>query len=77
MILFVYLGIILIGFVLVNNYFFEFSEGMEIFIVLNEVYVDIIVLKCLSVVNWDEYLLECKILGDIFRKMYVVFGWGD
>ena len=72
-----FLMILLVGLVPVNNQFQPTKDGVEIFVVSTAVHADIILPRQNEVEDWSEWFSEFEYRGDISRASHVAFGWGD
>ena len=73
----VYLAILLVGLIPVNNDFVPTEGGVKLYLVSNAVHTDVIVPKSNQVINWEEEFANCQFAGDISGQTHVAFGWGD
>lgn len=73
----VYLLILLIGLIPVNNDFEPAAEGIEVFISSNGVHADVIVPIQTEIINWRESFPEECFAGNTSGATYVAIGWGD
>jgi len=72
-----YVGIVLIGLIPVNNNFETPADGIQIYLVSNAVHADLILPKITDTIDWSEKFNEASFLGDISSESHVAFGWGD
>jgi uncharacterized protein (TIGR02117 family) len=76
-VLLIYLAILLIGLIPVNNGFESPGQGIELLVVSNAVHADIIVPKTTDVIDWSETFQEFEFIEDTSNLSHVGFGWGD
>jgi len=72
-----YLVFVLIGLIPVNNDFVPTENGIEIFVVSNEVHADIIVPIRSKMIDWSKEFRNVNFEGDVFGRTHVAIGWGD
>ena len=73
----VYLAIVLVGLIPVNNDFVPTEDGIKLYLVSNAVHTDVIVPKSNQVIDWEEEFADWQFAGDISSQTHVAFGWGD
>ena len=73
----VYISILVVGLIPVNNNFVQSENGVTLYVVSNAVHADIIVPATTSVIDWNKTFRETTFGGDIANKSHVAFGWGD
>ena len=73
----VYLFIVAIGLVPVNNNFESTPDGIEMYVVSNAIHADIILPRSNPIVDWIQAFANTKFKGDISRMTHVAVGWGD
>ncbi len=73
----VYLVIVLVGLIPVNNDFVPTEGGVKLYLVSNAVHTDVIVPKSTQVIDWEEEFAAYQFAGDISDQTHVAFGWGD
>ena len=72
-----YVAVVLIGLIPVNNDFVPAENGIEIFVVSNEVHADIIVPVESDVIDWSEEFRDATFARDVSLRTHVAIGWGD
>lgn len=72
-----YAIVILVGLIPVNNNFVPAENGIEIFVVSNDVHADIIVPIETEVIDWSEEFGVATFTGDVSARTHVAIGWGD
>jgi len=72
-----YLLILLIGLIPVNNDFEPAAKGIEIFISSNGVHADVVVPIQTDLIDWRESFPEENFAGNTSAATYVAIGWGD
>ena len=73
----IYVTVLLIGLVPVNNDFQPDPNGIRVYLVSNAVHADMIVPKSSSVVDWTQKF-DSEPFGLAFHdESHVAFGWGD
>jgi uncharacterized protein (TIGR02117 family) len=72
-----YAAVVLIGLIPVNNDFVPTEDGIEIFVVSNEVHADIIVPVKTEVIDWSEEFSVANFESDVSAFSHVAIGWGD
>ena len=73
----VYLLILLVGLIPVNNDFVPTEDGIRLYFVSNIAHTDLIVPKSTQVIYWEEELAGSQFGGDISDQSHVAFGLGD
>ena len=74
---FVYVLILVVGLIPVNNDFVSSEDGIKLYVVSNAVHADIIVPTTTSVVDWYATFGNAKFTKDVSDQSHVAFGWGD
>lgn len=75
--LLVFVAIILIGLIPVNNDFLESADGVEVFVTSNPVHAEIVMPIESSIVNWrDEFSADC-FPDETSHATHLAIGWGD
>ena len=69
--------VVLVGLIPVNNDFVPAENGVEIFVVSNEVHADIIVPISTDVIDWSDEFRDATFSGDVSTATHVAIGWGD
>lgn len=73
----IYIGILLIGLIPVNNSFVPADGGITLYVVSNEVHADIIVPVKTDIIDWAEEFSGATFGSDVTALSHVAFGWGD
>lgn len=73
----IYVLIVLLGYIPVNNNFEPTPDGVEIFVTSSSVHADIILPIQSGDVNWRTRLPRDSFSGDTRTATHAVFGWGD
>lgn len=73
----VYLAIVLVGLIPVNNGFQPAADGVTIFVVSTALHADIVVPITTEAVDWREHFAAGRFAGDTSKATHVAFGWGD
>ena len=74
---FVYLLVLLVGLIPVNNDFEPTNDGITVYVVSNAVHAEVIVPKTTDVVDWADRFSQVGFRGPVEDKTHVAFGWGD
>ncbi len=72
-----YLAIVLVGLLPVNNDFVPAQDGIEIFLVSNPVHADIVLPIDTDTIDWREHFPDECFTGDVSGATHVAIGWGD
>lgn len=72
-----YLLIVLVGLIPVNNDFEPTPGGVEILLVSNPVHADLVLPINTNTINWREYFAADCFSGDTSAATHVAIGWGD
>lgn len=75
--LIIYLVILLMGLIPVNNDFRQTADGIEIHIVSNPVHADFILPVANSVFDWRKEFPDDCFPADVQSFSHIAFGWGD
>ena len=73
----IYLVILLVGLIPVNNDFVPTEGGVKLYLVSNAVHTDVIVPKSNQVIDWEKEFAGYQFADDISGQTHVAFGWGD
>ena len=73
----VYVIIVLVGLIPINNDFIPAEDGIQIYVVSNEVHADIIVPIQTETIDWSEEFNGATFAGDVSGMTHVAIGWGD
>ena len=72
-----YILVILVGLIPVNNDFAPTTDGIRILLVSNPVHADVVVPLDTDVIDWREAIPSEVFRGDTSQATHVAFGWGD
>jgi uncharacterized protein (TIGR02117 family) len=72
-----YMSVLLVGLIPVNNGFVPSKQGVRIFLVSNAVHADVIVPVLTETVDWRDRFSDTRFVGDASFENHVAFGWGD
>lgn len=72
-----YVGVLAIGLIPVNNDFLPSRDGVRIYLVSNAVHADLILPVRTEVVDWTSTFSKTRFLGDVSAQTHVALGWGD
>jgi uncharacterized protein (TIGR02117 family) len=72
-----YLVIVLLGLLPVNNDFEQAPEGIEIFLVSSPIHADVVLPIETDTINWRERFPADCFSGDTSAATHVAVGWGD
>lgn len=75
--LLLYLAIIVVGLIPVNNDFQPTEDGVEIFVISSAVHADIIVPLSTEEVDWSRELDPAWFPADVSRYSHLAIGWGN
>lgn len=73
----IYFLIVLLGLFPVNNNYLPPDDGVEIYVISNEVHADFVLPIVNDVVDWSVCFPASHFAGDVGAAKYVLFGWGD
>ncbi|NND97364.1 MAG: TIGR02117 family protein, partial [Pirellulaceae bacterium] len=72
-----YLTVVVVGLVPVNNDFQPTADGIEIHVVSNAVHADIVMPLESSVINWRDVFPKNAFPADTSGATHIAIGWGD
>ncbi|MBM4094212.1 MAG: TIGR02117 family protein [Planctomycetes bacterium] len=72
-----YVGIVLVGLIPVNNAFQPTPGGIEILLVSSSVHADVVMPITTDTIDWREHFPANCFRGDTSRATHVAIGWGD
>ncbi len=72
-----YVLIVLVGLIPVNNEFEPTPDGVEILLISNPVHADLVLPVDTNTVNWREHFPADCFSGDTSGATHIAFGWGD
>lgn len=72
-----YLTVVLIGLIPVNNDFQPTPDGIEIFLISSAVHADVVLPMVTDTIDWREHFPADCFRGNTRRATHVAIGWGD
>lgn len=75
--LLLYVGVLVVGLLPVNNHFRPTPDGVRIYLVSNAVHADLILPVRNESIDWSSQFSKTRFVGDVSGQTHVALGWGD